>query len=289
MPIENGVGYGDHTADKQNDFKSLLSLHIDIVDGITSKAGKQWQREYTYIDMNAGPGIYNGHIGSPIAFLDKIEKTDIAYSAHFIEMVKSNADTLQDIVRCRDLHGATKVINDDHVNAMKSLSLLKATYGMVYHDPSGSIPDFDLLSEVSKRSQFRYMDFMVYLSATNIKRVRRFEQATGADAKAKLLTDYLQSVNKKTWIIRKPNGKHQWTFVIGSDWKDFPAWKSRGFYRVDSDEGQSILKFLTYTASELNSMSGQMSLDCIQTEMKQTSFFSLPAPKMESIATTKSI
>ena len=121
------------------------------------------------------------------------------------------------------------------------------------------MPDFDLLAELSKKPAFKYIDFVVYLSATNIKRVRRFEQATGRDAKVKLLTDYMKSIDKSTWIIRKPMGKHQWTFAIGSNWVKFPDWEKRGFYRIDSDEGKSMLERLTYTDGEIDNMSGQMS------------------------------
>lgn len=276
MPIENGVGYGDHTQQKQDDFQGLLSLHISVVDGITSKPGKAWQRYYNYIDMNAGPGNQNGIVGSPILFLNRIEQTTIHYQATFIEREQCNAEKLQQLISVRSWHGGIKVVNNDHAMALRNgASPQKSTYGMIYHDPSGSVPDFTLLAELSTRPEFKFIDFVVYLSATNIKRVRRFEQVTGRDAKVKLLTDYLRSINKSTWIIRKPVGRHQWTFAIGSNWVSFPEWKKRGFYQIDTPEGKSMLERLTYTDGELDDMSGQMS------------FFNQPVPMIDPTETIK--
>ena len=260
MPIENGVGYGDHTQQKQDDFRGMLSLHINIVDGITQRPGNAWQRYYNYIDMNAGPGNQNGIVGSPILFLNQIERTTIPYQATFIEREPCNVEKLQSAINSKTWRGNVLVVNNDHAVALHNgTAPQRSTHGMIYHDPSGSVPDFDLLAELSKKPAFKYIDFVVYLSATNIKRVRRFEQATGRDAKVKLLTDYMKSIDKSTWIIRKPMGKHQWTFAIGSNWVKFPDWEKRGFYRIDSDEGKSMLERLTYTDGEIDNMSGQMS------------------------------
>jgi hypothetical protein len=121
------------------------------------------------------------------------------------------------------------------------------------------MPNFDLLSEISRNPCFQHIDFVIYLGATTIKRVRRAEEATGRDTKAKLLTDYLRSINKTTWIVRKPTGKNQWTFAIGSNWVNFPKWQKHGFYKIDSEEGESVLRRLTYTGGEIDNMSGQMS------------------------------
>lgn len=259
MPIDKGVGYGDHTQLKQDDFLGLLSLHIKIVDGITSKAKNSWQRYYTYIDMNAGPGIYNGIVGSPMLFLSQIEQTTIPYQATFIEQEQCNADQLSNLIGQRSPRGKVSVVNGSNEHALRNGSApTKKTFGMIYHDPNG-MPNFDLLSEVSRNQCFQHMDFVIYLGATTIKRVRRAEEVAGSDTKAKLLADYLGSINKATWIIRKPAGRNQWTFAIGSNWVNFPTWQKHGFYKIDSEEGESILKRLTYTNGEIDDMGGQMS------------------------------
>lgn len=258
MTIRN-VGQGDHTQQKQDDFQGLLSLHIKIVDGITSKPSNAWQRYYTYIDMNAGPGLYNGIVGSPILFLSQIERTSIPYSATLIEEEQCNATELNDRVSLLGYHGIVKVVNDNHDHALRNgAAPTKSTYGMIYHDPNGA-PNFELLAELSRKPAFQRIDFVIYLGATTIKRARGMEKALGKNAKFKLLTDYLNSINKKTWIVRKPVGKNQWTFAVGSNWVNLPDWRKRGFYRIDTPEGKSVLERLTYTDGELDDMSGQMS------------------------------
>lgn len=261
MPLINGVGQGDQSADKQNDFRSLLSLHVDIVDRMTDDPANHWRRKYTFVDMNAGPGIYSGITGSPLIFLDKIEQTSLPYRAVFVEKESVNADALKSNTGKRTLRHAPMIITGDHETILRQYVTSKApaTYGLLYHDPSGSVPNFDLLADVSSYPVLQYMEIMIYLSATNIKRVRRYEQVTGRDAQVKLLTDYIRSIQKSTWIIRKPQGRHQWTFALGSNWKRFPAWENLGFYRVDSPAGQDILRRLTYTDSELEAMNGQQS------------------------------
>jgi three-Cys-motif partner protein len=273
MPSVNGFGYGPHSDAKQDDFRSFLSLHIEIVDRITE--GQEWKRKYTFIDMNAGPGYFDKKAkkpvtspnddtmtGSPIYFLDEIEKTTIRYRAIFIEREKVNSDNLQQIIDQRTLRSAPKIANDDHVNFLKNhiMSYTDKTYGLLYHDPTGEVPHFDLLAEASRAPAFGYVDFMIYLSANSIKRVRRMQEAMNQEAKVKLLTDYLKAIKKKIWIIRKPKGNEQWTFALGSNWDNFPDWKKRGFHRIDSRAGEEILESLTYTDKELAARSGQQSL-----------------------------
>ena len=57
-------------------------------------------------------------------------------------------------------------------------------------------------------------------------------------------------VGKKQWLIREPIGKHQWTFMLGTNWKKFPEWKKEGFYRIDTEEGQRVFRRLNWTAGE---------------------------------------
>ncbi len=250
MPEINGVGFGEQSNDKQDDFRNVIRLHLNIVNNIT----REWKnRRYTYIDMNAGPGQYEGITGSPLIFLDECSRVGLPFDATFIECVEVNANALRYLVG-----KSGTVINQDHQVTLRTYRNAPSLgLGLIYHDPTGVIPSFDLLAEISRYPAFAKTDIMVYLSATNIKRVRLAER----NDKTKCLDEYLRAIDKKAWIVRKPQGKHQWTFVIGSNWVKFPDWKNRGFYNVFSPEGQSVLDRLTYTENELSHINGQQVMD----------------------------
>lgn len=260
MSTTNSVGSGQTTEGKQADFRSFIALHVGIVDRITWVRDRQRTSPYTYIDTNAGPGIYEGLTGSPLHFLDAIEKTSMPYQAIFIEREKDNAIELTRLVNQRRLRYPPEILNVCNQTAL--LDYVKdnhpPTYGMLYHDPNG-VPSFDLLAEVSQSPSFRIMDFMISLPANAIKRVRGAEKASNGYTDTKRFNDSIKLINKTTWIIRRPQGKWQWTFIIGSNWPKFPDWGKRGFYRLDSEDGQAILHNLTYTDEERDAMSGQIS------------------------------
>jgi len=250
MPTINGVGFGDHSQDKQDDFRRMIRFHLGLVDHIE----QQWNdRRYTYIDMNAGPGQYEGITGSPLIFLDECVKIGIPYDATFIELDEINANALRYHIKAD-----VTVTNSDHALALRSYrNQPPLGLGLLYHDPTGVVPAFDLLAEVSRYPSLKKIDFMIYLSATNIKRVRLASQTDDV----KCLDTYLEAIDKRVWIVRKPRGKEQWTFVIGSNWGDFPDWKKRQFYSVFSPEGKNILDRLTYTETELSKVNGQQVFD----------------------------
>jgi hypothetical protein len=60
------------------------------------------------------------------------------------------------------------------------------------------------------------MDCLAYLSATNYKRTR------GAGFSDGYLLDDLKAIGKAYIQLREPMGRHQWTFGIATNWKDFP-------------------------------------------------------------------
>lgn len=248
MPVMNGLGYGAQTDEKQDHFRKILSLHMDIVQSIRFAKG------YTFIDMNAGCGRYNGIEGSPCIFIQERNRLSKPNRGIFIESCGNHASCLKAIVGDEP---DVFIHNEDHGDALRRFkNKLPIGFGMIYHDPSGQVPNFELLSEISNYSAFRRVDIMIYLSATNIKRIRTSGRCDGA----KCLEDYIPTINKKSWIIREGSGKHQWTFLIGSNWVSFPDWKKLGFYRLEDSRGSSIMNRLNHTSSELSSKSGQLYL-----------------------------
>jgi len=84
------------------------------------------------------------------------------------------------------------------------------------------------------------------LSATAIKRIRRSPQ-TGLN---ETLEESLSKIDKKYWLIRQPEGQHQWTFLIGSRGFQWQEWRKEKSYRLDSEIGQEIMFKLNLTEQE---------------------------------------
>jgi hypothetical protein len=105
-----------------------------------------------------------------------------------------------------------------------------------------------LISKVCLGQKMSRMDVLIRCPSTTIKRVRsafpeRYNQT---------LEESLQEINKEFWLIRRPNrrDRFQWTFLFGTNWEDVKNWKKLGLFRVDSADGQAILKEASYTRTE---------------------------------------
>ena len=112
-------------------------------------------------------------------------------------------------------------------------------YGLVYADPIGKEIPVELLAKVSAR--LPKVDILSYISATNYKR-------RGGPR----LADHIAAVGKRHAYIREGFDKHQWTFIL---WTNFPkdiSWKKRDFWRLDTTRGQQILDRLNLTKPELH-------------------------------------
>jgi len=92
-------------------------------------------------------------------------------------------------------------------------------------------------------------------SAANIKRTLK----CSLTKENRNLRELFSVVNKTHWLIREPYYKHQWSFLLGTNWASFPAYKSIGLYSIDSKEGQEILEKLIYTKEEYANIKDQNS------------------------------
>ena len=101
MPIINGVGQSPETPTKQRHFAGFLTMQMLASKGVMDNPHNKWlQRDYyQYIDLYAGPGTWgDGQLGSPLIFLERIERYDLPYRAHFFEIDKENAEQLIDTI-----------------------------------------------------------------------------------------------------------------------------------------------------------------------------------------------
>lgn len=247
------------TERKEDDFKGILGMHINVCKGIMARCGRV---PYLYADLYAGPGHleYDGRrfLGSPLIAQDLMTRAGIPHEAiHFDEdpdvasrlaealwvptslFDQPNSDTApifsesceEGFSRWLDQHGRQP-----------------NRYGLVYADPIKDEIPHELLN---KAAHFLpKVDLLSYVSATQYKRRRGEDLRRHGVTIKPLLADHIKAVNKKVVLIRKPAGPWQWTFVLWSNWVDLPAWQSRGFYRLDSEMGEQILDQLNLTSKE---------------------------------------
>jgi len=252
MPIVNGIGCSEFTFEKQEIFHGIMDMHTSIVKSIIGR-GKA-APAYYYFDLTAGAGLYQDDkkrwiIGSPIRAIAHLQTKEMEYFATLYEATKENADVLRNHLTMFNRHANTIcVINADSAEVIKEkLNGGKPKYGIIYADTNATIPPFETFTKLANISGYSCIDFMTTYAASSHKRQIK---AGHCDAKERL-PEILSKINKKFWLIREPTGKHQWTFLIGTNWANFPQWNKRGFFGITTQKGAEIYKQIWMTKAEL--------------------------------------
>lgn len=229
---------GEHTQEKQDIFSKFVEHHINIVKQIYNKKG-QWN-PYLYFDVFAGPGWmscqdYEGP-GSPLIF----KRIMSSFEGINYRMICSENNPDYQVM-------LTDVLEDFELkdNALECCpkSYHEWHFGMAYIDPPMSKDSFLLLEQIIKdfAKYFPQLDIVLHISASYIKRLSGMNHVPFD----KKLTEFMNCVNKD-WVIRESIGKQQYTFLVGTDYLSWALWKNQGFYKVNSYDGQRILKRLNY-------------------------------------------
>ena len=243
MGLPDGVGASLWTPRKQADFGSIASMHLSITKAVINKH-PYYDQTYCYIDATAGPGTYlfDDEVihGSPLVFIERAEAVQVPYSAHFIENVPETLDRLN---RCLPTaqFGTLHPHAGDYSDIIPIIlgSKNEEQLGLIYVDPNTGIPNFDALALASQLRP--RMELLLYLSATNLKRVHQFTD--------ELLSSAIAKLNKAHWLVRRPakGDRHQWTFMLGSNADVFKDYKKIEFYVLDSPDAQEFFPKLDLT------------------------------------------
>jgi hypothetical protein len=251
-----------YTLEKQYGLGKILSQWLSVMDRIVPK----WKitSPILYVDMNAGSG-WNEEvncIGSPLLFLSESEKHNFKKEIYFLEANANSVVELGEQILATEPKDMTSchLLVGDHCESLPGIVAKHHGYGLIYHDPNG-LPSFDLLKEICQRQNAAKVDILIRISGTNYKRIRNGTKAVSSTVRYPNLKDQLKSINKKQWIIRDivdkdENGNprpdpFQWTFLLGTNWTEYKAWESQGFYKIESSKGAAILNRVAYTIPEL--------------------------------------
>ncbi len=250
MPVQDGVGYGELTELKLQHLHKIFGMHLAVTRAVLRKP-YHFLQQYRYLDLTAGKGLLpNSLVGSPLIFLEQAEGlSDFSYRADFVESISDNLVTLKSNVKaealkhgweCSNLHFHNGQYEQTIPHLFQEIDTREL--GLIFVDPSGEAPSLDALKYVSEKRP--RMEILIYISTTNLKRVQHI---TG-----QRLSDYMQQVGKKHWLIRKPISwdSHKWTFLLGSNTNIFKDYKKIDFLRLDSEEAQEFYPKLELTEKQ---------------------------------------
>ena len=147
--------------------------------------------------------------------------------------------------------------SDDVVQAIRSAldDGTKAHFVMLV-DPNGpkDAPWPDLKAIWAAHGN--YVDLVLHIAATMLKRCSRARDATGYDfaPMPDHIAGMLELFRKSGGWIREPVGADQWTIALICKYPPRQGWsrKTASFHTIESRAGQETIKRLTYTKKELN-------------------------------------
>ena len=99
---------------------------------------------------------------------------------------------------------------------------------------------------MSRMKRYERTDILVYFSANRGLKLHR----RSSPDKYEFLTEYLQQIDKREWVIRRPRTNYEWLFLFGTQWHDKPTWEKAGWYDLNCDRGRKILFRCNFTAKE---------------------------------------
>lgn len=238
MTIKSCIGRSEVTDLKHAQFREIVRAHLAIFGAVKNKWSGWVTPTYHYYDTHAGVGVYDdGTLGSPVIFMQEAERAGEKFLARFIEQSSRNCKRLASHTdsRCEITHGEY-----EHVLSSEK-TFDKTAIGLLFCDPNGCF-DEHALAAFAKR--FPRVDILINVNGSGIKRASVKYGETRIKSK-------LSAVSKKHWIIRKPYGKWQFSFALGTDWSPMrDKFQKHAMHDIESDAGGYYLDLLERTNGE---------------------------------------
>lgn len=244
----HGICTSPETATKQENFTGILNILMPVAQ---SNMG-MWANPYFWIyDLNAARSFYEddeGNLikGSAVRGIEAAQRHGLNYRAILCELIPDNAD---DLIRYFGTDSRVTVLTGDNEKTLPPTlphRFDSERFGYVYVDPNDARLPVEMLADMFKRKPFKRTDLIVNIAAASLKRMINHEYYDDI-----ALDSLLDSVDKKTWLVREPHARHQWSLLVGTNWADAPEWKNAGFYRMDTDKGKHIWRQLSRTKKQM--------------------------------------
>lgn len=251
------IGRGVFTPLKQRDLEKFLRQYLLVCRAVIKR--NPWASPELFVaDITAGMGVHpeTGEEGSPLILLRLLEEFHVAYQAFFIEQEPDNFASLQRLVDDRfwSVSHLCSFVKGDHVEEMahivrQHLRLKPPSFGLLYYDFTTDDYERSLrfLADLYTRyfHLLKFIDCLIYLSATAVKRVR------GAFPDRPDLTAYLRAIRKDQWLVREPSGGNQYTFLLGTNYKKYRTSIPIGLFPISEPRGKGILERLNFNTKEM--------------------------------------
>ena len=258
-----GVGCNRFSYAKWEKLGYFMKVHAKAVNSVVHRFDWAFPA-YVYIDLFAGPGIYttsenrlfDGDCeGSPIVAARALKGIEhrLFLNDHDVDV----AARLTNSLNFEGIYCNLSVMDQaDYVDLITSIKWRRASfpggkkvYGLVFVDPNGC-PPWDECEKLGACKQYDRLDLLIHVNATAHKRL--FHHSWMGENMR--LEERLRRIGKKHIFLWVPEGGNQWQFSLAfcTNWKEFPEFKRKGFYSIDSTEGRELLDRLQYTREELS-------------------------------------
>ncbi len=238
------------THHKEADFAGLLTIHAGICRGIKARQGRPGDPPYLYVDLHAGPGLLRDDAGrqfngSPLIALDTLARHGLDHETVHFEQDPDVAARLAAAIDPTTYPASTVCNSTFEIGANRWLQTVLPhswRYGLVYADPIRDPMPVATFNDFA--GHFPRVDLLAYVAAnSHYKRTRA--------SHGRRLEDDIAAIDKEHVLIREPETAHQWTFLLFTNWANFPEWERRGFHRLGrSGRGRDILTELNYSERE---------------------------------------